>query len=127
MKRSIIFVLALWVAGITTAALAALAAPSPPTRTVERLSFARESAAEQSTQFTLRSVKCAPTHTAYVYVCNFTGTSKLSRKPLCAATYVHYHPRHTGRYSVNFWGQSWSCGSKPPLAPPAYPGDGPSS
>lgn len=104
----------------------AYAGTSGPIKTVEHLSFLRESAAENGSKFKLLSVKCAASSQAYIYVCNFAGLN--AGKPLCAATYVHYHPRHTGHYSVNFWGQSWRCSSNPPIAPPAYPGDsGPKS
>ena len=97
-------------------------ATGQPVKTVEHLAFARESATEQGTRFHLVKVVCAPSSRAYIYVCNFGGTA--SGKPICAATYVHYHPGHTGRtYRVNFFNETWRCGTPPPIAPPAYPGD----
>ena len=117
-----------WLAIIALALLApgvadrALAATQPPVKVVAHLSFIRESKAVASVGARLSSVRCARTGTPYIYVCNFAGVAKDGKK-VCAATYVHDKPGNTGRYRVNFWGQSWPCGTQPPIAPPAYPGD----
>ena len=103
----------------------ALGSPAP-IKTVERISFAREAATEKGTRFKLLSVKCAATGTEYIYVCNFAGLN--GKQPLCAATYIHYHKGHTGKYRINFFSETWRCGTAPPVPPPPYPGDsGPAS
>lgn len=105
----------------------ASAQTNPPIKTVEKLSFTRESADEKGSKIKVLSVRCAASSKQYIYVCNFLGVVA-GKKKLCAATYVHYKPGNTGRYTVNFWGQSWRCGIAPPVAPPVYPGDqGPKS
>lgn len=88
-----------------------------PIKTVERLAYARDTAAGDH----LVKVQCKATKVAYVYLCAF-----VSRK-ICAATYVHYNPlnpAYNKPYKVNFWGSAWPCEQTPPVAPPPFPGDG---
>jgi len=121
-KRSIIFALALWTLALTFAVVATPA--GNPTRTVERLTYARL-APSVPKGVSLVRVECLKTTSAYIYVC--AVIAKVRGQLACQATYVHYNPRNRsyGRpYKVNLWNGSWSCESPAPIPPPSYPGDG---
>ena len=126
-KRTILKVLLVltMLAAVLTMCSALAHATTPVVKTVERLAYQREVAADKGTPFSLKSVRCKVTASAYVFICNFSGTN--AGKRLCAATYVHYNPRNQSYgkpNKVNLWSQAWACGTRPPLAPPPYPGDG---
>jgi hypothetical protein len=108
------------------ATTARAAEPPAPIGTVQRISYAREAKTEHGTPYRLIRVRCAQTAHAYMYVCNFEGEIVATRKPVCAATFVHYNPNLSAD-KVNFWSFAWRCGTLPPAVPAPYPGDGPKS
>ena len=106
----------------------AAAAPKPltPAQKVAHLSLQRTAPQAVKNGGKMLGVTCKVTGRTYIYLCDFRVKPAVG-KSYCAATYVHWNPSNPSYgkpYKVNLWATAWPCSTKPPLAPPAYPGDG---